>query len=509
MNPSNMWSSSSSLRISFLILFVYSAQVIDANQQGAHIYKEDNGSPIPSYTVTRTCGKNGPIVLEDVTLIQHLAHFDREKSPDRVVHAKGGGAFGYFEVTHDITQYSKAVVFSKIGLKTPMVARFSTVTNEAGGADTVRDPRGFSLRFYTEKGNWDLVGNNTPIFFVRDPMLFMAFIHSQKRNPVTHRKDPNMAWDFVSQRHETLFQMLITFSDAGTPDGFRYMNGFGSHTFVLVNEHNEPTYCKFHFLSDQGIKNLTAEEATRLAGTEPDYSIKDLYEAIDNHDYPSWTMYLQVMSFDRANRVKFNVLDVTKMWPESDFPLIPVGRMVLNRNAQNYFAEIEQLAFDPSNLIPGIQPSRDKMLQARLFSYKDTQRHRLGPNFIQIPVNSPLKPNHIVNLQRDGPGLIYHQDGEPNYYPNSFSPYRPDIEQDFMNYTIDGVVMRHDTSDADNYSQAREFYAAMADHDKAALAKNIGNNLKDVKEPIAVKVIRSFGLISSELSSGIEYHMRK
>ncbi|NXX09291.1 CATA Catalase, partial [Larus smithsonianus] len=321
------------------------------------------GNPVGDKLNVLTAGPRGPLLVQDVVFTDEMAHFDRERIPERVVHAKGAGAFGYFEVTHDITQYCKAKVFEHIGKRTPIAIRFSTVAGESGSADTVRDPRGFAMKFYTEEGNWDLVGNNTPIFFIRDAMLFPSFIHSQKRNPQTHLRDPDMMWDFWSLRPESLHQVSFLFSDRGIPDGYRHMNGYGSHTFKLVNASGRAVYCKFHVKTDQGIKNLSVEEAERLASTDPDYGIRDLYNAIAKGDYPSWSFYIQVMTFEEAEQFPFNPFDLTKIWPHGDYPLIPVGKLVLNRNPVNYFAEVEQMAYDPSNMPPGIEPSPDKMLQ--------------------------------------------------------------------------------------------------------------------------------------------------
>lgn len=296
-----------------------------------------------------------------------MSHFDRERIPERVVHAKGAGAFGYFEVTNpEIQKYTAAKVFGAVGKRTPIAIRFSTVGGESGSADTVRDPRGFALKFYTEDGIWDLVGNNTPIFFIRDPILFPSFIHTQKRNPATHLKDPDMFWDFISLRPETTHQVMFLFSDRGIPDGFRHMNGYGSHTFKLINDKGEPTYCKFHFKTNQKIKNLPVDRANDLSATDPDYSIRDLYNAIAKGEYPTWNLHIQIMSYAEAEKASFNPFDVTKVWPQKEYPLIPVGKLVLDRNPNNYFAEVEQIAFSPANLVPGIEPSPDKMLQGKI-----------------------------------------------------------------------------------------------------------------------------------------------
>uniref|UniRef100_T1HV37 Catalase domain-containing protein n=2 Tax=Rhodnius TaxID=13248 RepID=T1HV37_RHOPR len=332
-------------------------------QKSASLLTSGTGAPLETKTSTLTVGPKGPVLIQDFGFIDELAHFDRERIPERVVHAKGAGAFGYFEVTHDVTKYTKLSVFSKIGKRTPVAVRFSTVGGESGSADTARDPRGFAVKFYAEDGNWDVVGNNTPIFFIRDPILFPSFIHTQKRNPVTHLKDADMFWDFISLRPESTHQTMFLFSDRGTPDGYRHMNGYGSHTFKLVNDRGETCFCKFHYKTDQGIKNLSSEQAADLCGKDPDYSIRDLYNAIAKNKFPSWTWYLQIMTKEQAEKFRWNPFDLTKVWPHGEFPLIPVGKMVLDRNPKNYFAEVEQIAFSPAHMIPGVEPSPDKMLQ--------------------------------------------------------------------------------------------------------------------------------------------------
>jgi len=336
------------------------------------VMTNSTGSPVGNKLASMTVGPRGPMLIQDFTYTDEMAHFGRERIPERVVHAKGAGAFGYFECTHDITKYTKAKPFEHIGKRTPVGVRFSTVGGESGSADTARDPRGFAVKFYSEDGNWDLVGNNTPIFFIRDPILFPSFIHTQKRNPKTHLKDPDMFWDFISLRPETTHQVSFLFSDRGTPDGYRHMNGYGSHTFKFVNAKGEACYCKFHFKVDQGIKTLPADRAAELSGSDPDYAMRDLYDAIENGNPPSWTLKIQIMTFEEAERFRWNPFDVTKIWPQGEFPLIPVGKMVLNRNPKNYFAEVEQIAFCPAHFIPGVEASPDKMLQGRLFSYVDT-----------------------------------------------------------------------------------------------------------------------------------------
>jgi len=456
------------------------------------------GAPVGNKTAVLTVGPRGPLLMQDVVFLDEMAHFDRERIPERVVHAKGGGAFGYFEVTHDITKYCKAKIFEHVGKKTPMLIRFSTVGGESGSADTARDPRGFAMKFYTEEGNWDLVGNNTPIFFIRDTFLFPSFIHTQKRNPKTHLKDPDMFWDFITLRPETTHQVSFLFSGRGTPDGFRHMNGYGSHTFKLVNAAGEAVYCKFHCKTNQGIKNFTRQEADRLAGADPDYSIRDLYNAIANNNCPSWTMYIQVMTFEQAEKFRWNPFDLTKVWPQGEYPLIPVGRFTLNRNPKNYFAEIEQSAFSPADMVPGIEPSPDKMLQGRLFSYADTHRHRLGANYLQLPVNCPYNTK-VRNYQRDGPQTFDNQDDAPNYFPNSFSG--PDVRSAAIETTfhVSGDVARYNSADDDNFTQTGTFWKkVLKEEERAALVDNIASHLCNAQEFIQQRAVRNFGQADPE-----------
>lgn len=450
-----------------------------------------------------TVGSRGPILLQDTPFIEVISHFDRERIPERVVHAKGAGAFGYFEVTHDITKYTAAKVFSTIGKRTPIAVRFSTVGGESGSADTVRDPRGFAVKFYTDDGIWDLVGNNTPIFFIRDPILFPSFIHTQKRNPATHLKDPNMFWDFITLRPETTHQTMFLFSDRGIPDGFRHMNGYGSHTFKLVNADGKYVYCKFHYKTNQGIKNVDPKRAADLSGTEPDYGLKDLYNAIANRNYPVYNFSIQVMTPEQANTCKFNPFDLTKIWPHGDYPLIPVGKLVLDRNPANYFAEVEQIAFSPAHMIPGIEASPDKMLLGRLFSYGDTHRHRLGTNYLQLPVNCPFK---VRNYQRDGPQAINNQGGAPNYHPNSFDGPTNDARARALTSVcnVTGDVKRYDSGAEDNYSQARTFYQKVLNaQEKKNLINNVVGSLKDAADFIQERGIKNFSEVDPSLGKSI------
>jgi len=471
----------------------------------AVIHTVSSGCPTGRKTAIQTVGPRGPALLQDFVFQDEMAHFGRERIPERVVHAKGAGAFGEFEVTHDVTRYTKMKVFESIGKKTPLVARFSTVGGENGSADTARDPRGFAVKFYTEEGNWDMVGNNTPIFFIRDPTLFPSFIHTQKRNPRTHCKDPDAFWDFISLRPETTHQVAFLFSDRGIPDGYRHMNGYGSHTFKLINAANEMVYCKFHFKTDQGIKNLLAEDAGRLASEDPDYSIRDLYNAIEDGNFPSWTLYLQVMTFEQAENWEFNPFDLTKVWPHSEFPLIPVGKMTLNRNPKNYFRDIEQSAFSPSHMPPGLEASPDKMLQGRLYSYNDTHRHRLGTNYQQIPVNCPYM-SRIANYQRDGPQCVDdNQADAPNYHPNSFAGPVDDPQFVEPVTQFSGDIDRYETADENNFEQTGIFWnQTLNEKERTRLVQNIAGHMKDAQEFIQKRAVHNFSQADPQMGARIQ-----
>lgn len=468
------------------------------------------GMTVDSKLQSLTVGPRGPLLMQDFVFTDEMAHFNRERIPERVVHAKGGGAKGYFEVTHDITKYCKAKIFESVGKRTPLAVRFSTVGGESGSADTARDPRGFALKFYTEDGNWDLVGNNTPIFFIRDPIFFPSFIHTQKRNPQTHLKDPDMFWDFITLRPETTHQVSFLFSDRGTPDGYRHMNGYGSHTFKMVNKAGEAVYVKFHLKVDQGIKNLMADKADDLAGSDPDYANRDLFNAIADGNFPSWTMKIQVMTFEEAEKFRWNPFDLTKIWPQAEFPLMPVGKMVLNENPKNYFADVEQIAFAPSHMVPGIEASPDKMLQGRLFSYPDTHRHRLGTNYMQIPVNCPYRAN-VRYYQRDGPQCVTDNQGNaPNYYPNSFhGPQdgweRKDDHPNLSTFHVSGDVKKYNSKDDDNFSQVTTFVTKVLSADeRKRLAENIAGHVKDAQPFLQERVIKQWGSVQSSLGDLIK-----
>ncbi|XP_071114796.1 catalase-like [Haliotis cracherodii] len=474
-------------------------------QKKPDVLTTGTGAPVGRKTATMTVGPQGPVLLQDFVFTDEMAHFNRERIPERVVHAKGAGAFGYLEITHDITKYCKAKVFERVGKKTPLAIRFSTVGGEKGSADTARDPRGFAIKFYTDDGNWDLVGNNTPIFFIRDPMLFPSFIHTQKRNPVTNLKDPDMFWDFITLRPETTHQVSFLFSNRGTPDGYRHMNGYGSHTFKMVNAKGECVYCKFHFKTNQGIKNLTGAQADKLASDDPDYATRDLYNAIAGGKYPSWSVFIQVMNFKDAEKLKWNPFDLTKVWPHGEYPLIPVGRMVLDKNPKNYFADVEQIAFSPAHMVTGIEASPDKMLQGRLYSYSDTHRHRLGSNYLQLPVNCPYN-TRLSNYQRDGPQCVdNNQAGAPNYFPNSFSGPQEDPKCMECPFKLTGDVARYSTADEDNFSQVGIFWKkVLPPGERDHLINNLAGHLINAQEFIQKRAVANFGKADPEFGRRLQ-----
>lgn len=446
-----------------------------------------SGIPYRHNEDTMTAGNRGPALLQDYILHEKMAHFNRERIPERVVHAKGSGAFGTFTVTHDITQYTNAKLFSQIGNQCKMLARFSTVGGEKGSADTERDPRGFALKFYTEEGNWDLVGNNTPVFFIKDAKKFGDFIHTQKRDPHTNLKSPTMMWDFFSLNPETLHQVIILFSDRGTPYGYRHMHGYGSHTFSMINANNERVWVKFHFRTNQGVKNFNQEEANEMKGKDPDFAQRDLVESIESKDFPQWTMYIQVMTEEQADNFKFNPFDLTKTWSQKEFPLIEVGTMELNEIPANYFADVEQAAFAPAHVIPGISYSPDKMLQGRILSYPDAQRYRIGANYEQLPVNRcPYMTTHS-NYHRDGHMALDGNGGaDSNYFPNSFDDiYESDIQEPALQIKGDAYWYdRNAEGENDHYSQPGILFSqVMSEDDRAHLIHNLVSSLSAVTGP--------------------------
>ncbi len=450
--------------------------------------KLTTASGIPYYENenSQTVGPRGPILLQDFILHEKMAHFNRERIPERVVHAKGSGAYGTFTVTHDISKYTRAKLFNTIGKETKTFLRFSTVGGEKGSADTERDPRGFALKFYTEEGNWDLVGNNTPVFFVKDPKKFSDFIHTQKRDPYTNCKSPTMMWDFWSLNPESLHQVTILMSDRGTPYGYRHMDGFGSHTFSMINASNERHWVKFHFKTKQGIKNFTDAEAGEMRGKNPDFAQHDLLTNIDAGNFPQWDMKIQVMTEEQAKTYQWNPFDLTKVWPHGDFPLIDVGVLELNKNPDNYFAHVEQSAFAPAHVVDGIGYSPDKMLQGRLLSYPDAHRHRLGGNYEQIPVNRC--PFAVNNYERDGQMRIDGNQGSaPNYFPNSYDDIVADEAYKEPSWDLGtGVADWYDRNaegENDHYTQPGNLYRLMDDTAKHDLIHNIVNSMGGIDGP--------------------------
>ena len=447
------------------------------------------GMPVGDDLNSMTAGPKGPVLVQDVHLVEKLAHFDRERIPERVVHAKGAGAHGYFEVTRDVTKSTRARFLSKVGKKTEVFVRFSTVGGERGSADSERDPRGFAVKFYTEEGNYDMVGNNTPVFFIRDPLKFPDFIHTQKRNPATNLKDPDMFWDFLSLTPESIHQVTILFSDRGTPRSFRNMNGYGSHTYMWINAEGEYSWIKYHFKTLQGIQNFDGPEADRMRGVDPDVATRDLSQAIARGEHPAWRVEVQIMTPEQAKDYRFDPFDITKVWPHADFPPIEIGRMVLDRNPENYFAEVEQAAFSPANFVPGIGPSPDKMLQGRLFSYHDTHRHRLGPNYHLLPVNAP-KAAPEASYQRDGSMRFDgNGGGGPNYWPNSFGGPAPDPSFAFPAIEVTGAAARNAYVLGDvDFVQAGTLYGkVMTDKDREHLVANIVGHLKGAQKRIQLR----------------------
>ncbi|RPJ03406.1 MAG: catalase [Candidatus Aminicenantes bacterium] len=447
------------------------------------------GMPVNDDLNSMTAGPAGPVLMQDVHLTEKLAHFDRERIPERVVHAKGAGAHGRFEVTRDVTAYTRAKFLGQVGKKTDVFVRFSTVGGEKGSADSERDPRGFAVKFYTEEGNYDMVGNNTPIFFIRDPLKFPDFIHTQKRNPATNLKDPDMFWDFLSLTPESIHQVTILFSDRGTPRSYRAMNGYSSHTYMWYNAKGEHFWIKYHFKTVQGIRNFDGPEAERMRGIDPDVTTRDLHAAIAAGEFPAWRVEVQIMTPEQAETYRFDPFDVTKVWPHADFPPMEIGRMVLDRNPENYFAEVEQAAFSPANFVPGIGPSPDKMLQGRLFSYHDTHRHRLGPNYHLLPINAP-KAAPMASTQRDGAMRFDgNGGGEPNYWPNSFGGPAPDPRFAFPDVAVSGTAGRHARVLGDvDFVQAGALYSkVMTDADRDHLVANIVGHLKGAQKRIQLR----------------------
>lgn len=463
------------------------------------------GAPVSDNQNSLTAGPRGPVLLQDYQLIEKLAHQNRERIPERVVHAKGWGAFGTFTVTQDITRYSRAKIFGAVGKQTPMLARFSTVAGEQGAADAERDVRGFALKFYTEEGNWDLVGNNTPVFFIRDPLKFPDFIHTQKRHPRTNLRSNTAAWDFWSLSPESLHQVTILMSDRGLPVSPRFMNGYGSHTYSFWNTDGERFWVKFHFKTQQGHKTLTNAEAEAVVGKSRETYQEDLFGSIEAGDFPRWTVYVQVMPELEAEKTPYNPFDLTKVWPHGDYPLIEVGVIELNRNADNYFAEIEQAAFSPSNIVPGIGFSPDKMLQARIFAYADAHRYRLGTHYEALPVNAPKCPVH--HYHKDGSMRFFRNDaGNPDLYyePNSFGGPTQDPSVAEPPLRISGDAARYNHRDGnDDYTQAGNLFRLLPEGEKARLFQNIAGSMQGVPQAIIDRQLAHFDKADPAYGAGV------
>jgi catalase len=463
------------------------------------------GSPVADNQNSQTAGPRGPVLMQDWQLIEKLAHQNRERIPERVVHAKGWGAFGTFTVTHDISRYTRAKIFEEVGKQTQMLARFSTVAGEAGAADAERDVRGFALKFYTDEGNWDMVGNNTPVFFIRDPLKFPDFIHTQKRHPKTNMRSPTAMWDFWSLSPESLHQVTILMSDRGLPTDVRHINGYGSHTYSFWNDAGERFWVKFHFKTQQGHRHWTNEEAEGVVGKTRESTQEDLYGCIDNGDFPKWTVHVQIMPEADADKTSYNPFDLTKVWPHAEYPLIEVGVMELNRNPENYFAEVEQAAFSPSNAVQGIGFSPDKMLQARLFSYADAHRYRIGTHYEGLPVNTPKCPVHH-----------YHTDGAMNfmgqktgsvdayYEPNSFdgAVANPDVKEPPLQ--LSGEVDRYDHREGnDDFSQPRALFNLFDHSQKQRLFSNVAAAMQGVPQEIVERQLALFKQVHLDYEKGV------
>ncbi|MFD8975302.1 MULTISPECIES: catalase [Streptomyces] len=472
----------------------------------------ESGAPVADNQNSATAGVGGPILLQDQHLLEKLARFNRERIPERVVHARGSGAYGYFEVTDDVTAYTKADFLGEVGKKTETFIRFSTVADSLGGADAVRDPRGFALKFYTEEGNYDLVGNNTPVFFIKDPIKFPDFIHSQKRDPFTGKQEADNVWDFWAHAPEATHQITWLMGDRGIPASYRHMNGYGSHTYQWTNEAGEAFFVKYHFKTNQGIRSLSADQAAELVGKDANSHQTDLLQAIERGVNPSWTLYVQVMPAAEAAEYRFNPFDLTKVWPHSDYPLQRVGRLVLDRNPENVFAEVEQAAFSPNNFVPGIGPSPDKMLQGRLFAYADAHRYRLGVNHTLLPVNAP-KATTAQNYGRDGAMALRNGSRhDKNYEPNSYQgPAQTDAALSAP-LAIHGWTGTHEapahTKD-DDFFQAGELYRLMSEDEKKRLIANIAGGLSQVsREDVIEKNLAHFAAADAEYGKRVAEAVR-
>ncbi len=463
------------------------------------------GAPIADNQNSMTAGPRGPVLMQDYQLLEKLAHQNRERIPERVVHAKGWGAFGRLTITQDITKYTRAKLFSEVGKKTDLLIRFSTVAGETGAADAERDVRGFAMKFYTEEGNWDLVGNNTPVFFIRDPLKFPDFIRTQKRHPRTNLRSPTAMWDFWSLSPESLHQITILMSDRGLPVSPRFMNGYGSHTFSFWNQEGERFWVKFHFKTQQGHRHYTNQEAEQVVGRTRESYQEDLFGAIENKQFPRWTMYVQVMNEQQAESTTFNPFDLTKVWPHKDYPLIEVGVVELNRNPDNYFAEVEQAAFSPSNVVPGIGFSPDKMLQARIFAYADAHRYRLGTHYEALPVNTPKCP--VAHYHKDGAMRFFQNDtgnADAYYEPNSFGGPTEDPSVAEPPLRISGDADRYNHREGnDDFAQPRALFALFDDEQRQRLFGNIAAAMGGVPESIIHRQLALFDQVDPAYGAGV------
>ncbi|EAK8695569.1 TPA: catalase [Campylobacter coli] len=468
----------------------------------------DFGNIIADNQNSLSAGAKGPLLMQDYLLLEKLAHQNRERIPERTVHAKGSAAYGEIKITADLSTYTKAKIFQK-GEVTPLFLRFSTVAGEAGAADAERDVRGFAIKFYTKEGNWDLVGNNTPTFFIRDAYKFPDFIHTQKRDPRTHLRSNNAAWDFWSLCPESLHQVTILMSDRGIPASYRHMHGFGSHTYSFINDKNERFWVKFHFKTLQGIKNLSNKEAAELIAKDRESHQRDLYNAIENKDFPKWKVQVQILAEKDADKLGFNPFDLTKIWPHSVVPLMDIGEMILNQNPQNYFNEVEQAAFSPSNIVPGIGFSPDKMLQARIFSYPDAQRYRIGTNYHLLPVNrsrSEVNTYNVagaMNFDSYRNGAAYY---EPNSYEESPKEDKSYLEPDLV---LEGNAQRYAPLDNDFYTQPRALFNIMNQNQKEQLFENIAASMEGVEEKIITRALGHFEKISPDYAQGVKKALGK
>ncbi|HOB46343.1 MAG TPA: catalase [Zoogloea sp.] len=467
------------------------------------------GSPIADNQNALTAGPRGPVLMQDWQLLEKLAHQNRERIPERVVHAKGWGAHGTFTVTHDITRYTRASIFGQVGKQTPMIARFSTVAGEAGAADAERDVRGFALKFYTDEGNWDLVGNNTPVFFIRDPLKFPDFIHTQKRHPRTNLRSPTAMWDFWSLSPESLHQVTILMSDRGLPTDVRHINGYGSHTYSFWNAAGERFWVKFHFKTMQGHKHWTNAEAAAIVGQTRESTQEDLYGAIEKGDFPRWKVCVQIMPELDAEKTPYNPFDLTKVWPHGDYPLIDVGILELNRNAENYFSEIEQVAMSPSNMVPGIGASPDKMLQARIFSYADAHRYRIGTHYEALPVNAPKCPVH--HYHKDGAmRFTPNMPGDHYYEPNSFGgpTQDPSFAEPPLRISGDAARWDHRVGN-DDYTQPGNLFRLFDDGEKQRLFDNIAAAMQGVPDDIVERQLALFSKCDPAYGAGVRKALGK